>query len=97
MLPLTQSKIPVVVCRRASMNSSIGWGTRLKEAWREISAVLHIRTFQIIILQAWLSSYIRIHNCVWIFNAQDYLICTCAPRVVHLIVLEIICSWEHNL
>lgn len=36
---------------RASMNSSIGWGTRLKEAWREISAVLHIRTFQIIILQ----------------------------------------------
>ncbi len=62
MLPLTQSKTPVAVCRRASMNSSIGWGTRLKEAWREISAVLHIRTFQIIILQVWLTSHSIIHN-----------------------------------
>ncbi len=79
------------------MNSSIGWGTRLKEAWREISAVLHIRTFQIIILQVWLSSYFRIHNCPWIFNAQDYLNCTCVSCVVHLTVLEIVCSWEHNL
>ena len=40
-----------IVCRRSSFNDSIGWGPRLKEAWREISAVLHIRTFQIIILQ----------------------------------------------
>jgi len=79
------------------MNSSIGWGTRLKEAWREISAVLHIRTFQIIILQVWLSSYIRIQNSLWILNTQDYFISTCVPCEVHLSVLELICSWEHNL
>ena len=46
-----QSECYMLLRRRASLNSNIGWGARLKEAWREISAVLHIRTFQIIILQ----------------------------------------------
>ena len=39
------------------MNANLGWGPRLREAWREISAVLHIRTFQIIILQVALQTF----------------------------------------
>ncbi|KAL3153038.1 hypothetical protein ABBQ38_012062 [Trebouxia sp. C0009 RCD-2024] len=53
-LPLSTSAAefpPPPASKRSSLNSHLGWGARLKEAWREISAVLHIRTFQIIILQ----------------------------------------------
>lgn len=41
----------MLLCRRTGSSHNLGWGPRLKDAWREISAVLHIRTFQIIILQ----------------------------------------------
>ena len=44
-------KLLVTVCFVTCRSEGIAWAQHLKEGWREVACVLHIRTFQIIILQ----------------------------------------------